>query len=229
MPVNNSSKYLAIVYARFGASRLPGKVMRRLGGNTILDICLDKLATVKDLLPVVATTTNPLDNAIADFCLARGTQLVRGEEQDVAARTRHCLEEFSCQAFFRINADSPFLQPDLLRKAMTVYQSGIDLVTNVRRRTFPYGIAVELIGAKSFIDHVDRFSESDREHITQYFYRNSADFAIRDIVNTHDLSSSRFVLDTEDDWQRITKLYALDNNVFTYSPEQLIAINRQLQ
>src|SRR5690606_40674360 len=90
------------MYARAGAARRPGKVLRRLGGTTILEICIDKLAAA-GLSTVVATTTNTLDNAIADLCRERGIPSVRGDEQDVATRTCQCLGEFSCDAFFRIN------------------------------------------------------------------------------------------------------------------------------
>lgn len=225
LPIDRPQRYLAVVFARYGSRRLPGKVLMTLGGETILGICLRKIDNL-GVRSVVATSVASADDAIARFCRERGTACVRGDEFDVADRTRQCLEDYACEAFFRINADSPFLQADLLADAIARFErNGPDLVTNVLERTFPYGIAVELIRRDIFLSHLPFFQGADCEHITQYFYRHAANFSISNIRSDKNYSAHRLVLDTPEDWAHLQELYGKDSRIFDYNLSQLIAIN----
>jgi spore coat polysaccharide biosynthesis protein SpsF len=221
-------KFNALIFARYNSSRLPGKVLFELGNTTILGIVVKKLAKIDGVHTIVATSDRATDDPIARWCAANNVDIFRGDLDNVADRTDKCLQANPCEAFFRINADSPFLQPDLLKKALSTYQEDTkpDLVTNILERTFPYGIAVELIGHKVFSDHVRNFTGDQSEHITSYFYANKEKFTIRNIRNNVDQSMYKFVLDTPEDWEQLKDLYEADETIFDHNYLELITINK---
>lgn len=218
-------KYCAIIYARYNSSRLPGKVLIKIGNKTVLQFCVEKLLNIKNLKVVVATSNQVTDDPIAKWCVDNNTTCFRGNLDDVALRTENCLNEHPCDAFFRINADSPYLQPNLIESAINIFESAtLDLVTNIQERSFPYGISVELISSALFLKEVRNFNKEEREHITSYFYKNSDKFKIKNIKNSKDLSSYRFVLDTKEDLMELQSLYHKDDKILHYNLLNLIKI-----
>jgi spore coat polysaccharide biosynthesis protein SpsF len=219
--------YCAIVYARYNSSRLPGKVLMEVGDQTILGICVEKLRPVKNLKIIVATSDQETDDPIVAWCKANNTLFFRGSLDDVAARTSACLKANPCDAFFRINADSPFLQPALIEEAVAIFEEeDYDIITNIQQRSYPYGIAVELICSSAFLREAEKFSAFEKEHITSFFYNRPDNFRIRNIRNTVDLSNHRFVLDTPEDFEKLLNLYKKDNNILKYDLLNLLKITK---
>jgi spore coat polysaccharide biosynthesis protein SpsF len=188
-----------------------------LNDSTVLGICVHKLLRI-GLRAIVATSDQATDDPIAEWCTKNGVEVYRGELENVALRTFSCLSNLFSDGFFRVNADSPFLQPDLLVKAIQIFEESpsVDLVTNVLERTFPYGIAVELIKTETFLENFKYFQGSETEHITSYFYKYSSLFNIKSIKFSRDISSYRFVLDTTEDWEYLKQLHSDHPNIFNY-------------
>lgn len=216
---------IAIVYARYNSQRLPGKVLFQIGEDTILGTCVNKLKKIPKIKIFVATSYEETDSPIVEWCIENEIDYYRGDLGNVAKRTYDLLLEYPCDAFLRINADSPFLQPDLLMRAIQCYASepNHDLVTNIADRTYPYGIAVELVKADSYKKYYQQFDEKlrDHEHITQFFYRNSHIFQVKNLYGETNLSHERWVLDTPEDWNKIRDLFTAYGDVFSYNTEQL--------
>jgi spore coat polysaccharide biosynthesis protein SpsF len=225
--IANFNTYNAIIYARFNSTRLPGKVLFTLGDETIIGLCVNKLKAIPGLRIIVATSDARSDDPVARWCDQNNVQVFRGALDNVAQRTRDCLQQFPCQAFFRINADSPFLQTALLRQAISIFDAdkSLDVISNVVERSYPYGIAVELINSRTFQTHVGYFQGEQLEHITSYFYKTNTRFNIAVIKNPEDLSTYRFVLDTEQDWKQIQEFYRNDTRIFNCNLSELITIN----
>jgi spore coat polysaccharide biosynthesis protein SpsF len=215
---------VAIVLARYSSSRLRGKVLFQLGGETILGICCRKMASVPGVQVVVATSDDPSDDPIEAWAREQGVAVHRGSLNNVADRVASCLQKYPCDAFFRINADSPFLQIDLIKSSLDAFHAApdTDLITNVQERTYPYGIAVELIRTASYFSSLRKFAGSENEHITSFFYRNASSFNILNLRHESDLSQHRFVLDTPEDWEHIQALYAQNPSLFSLNLIQLI-------
>lgn len=224
------SRIMAIVYARYNSERLPGKVLFDIGGISILGRCIQKLRGIPGVRVLLATSYALTDDPIYQWAVDNSVDVVRGELDNVAARTKICLEEFHCDAFYRINADSPFLQPTLLQTAREVYlrNPSIDVVSNVFVRSYPYGIAVELISSRTFLKFHHQFSGDHNEHITSFFYENSSRFNIEILKNNADLSKHRFVLDTPQDWIELQRLYHFDKRIFDYNIADLIQTKEKL-
>lgn len=196
----------AVVQARMGSARLPGKVLMDLHGRPALDYLLERLDHAQRLdAVIVATSVEAADDAIARHCAAAGVRCHRGPHDDVAARLLEAAEAAGLEALVRVNGDSPLLDQALVDHGVELFrQGGADLITNVHPRSFPRGQSVEVIGSASLRAALPRLSADDREHVTAGLYREPGRLAITnfdagpDAVG-FDAGDVRLVLDTPDD------------------------------
>ncbi|MEV0896675.1 glycosyltransferase family protein [Actinoplanes sp. NPDC049802] len=196
---------LGIIQARMGSTRLPGKVLRRLGGRTVLDRvarAARESGVLDDL--VVATTVEPDDDAVAAECAAIGVDCYRGPVDDVLTRFLGVLETRSAEHVMRFTADCPLLDPRLVARAYRVFEtSGADYLTTSITRTLPRGLDVEVIRA-AVLKEIDKQAyDHHRTHVTSYVYTHPAEFDVIGLTVLPDRSHLRLTLDTEDDWRLI--------------------------
>ncbi|GLY05971.1 MULTISPECIES: glycosyltransferase family protein [Actinoplanes] len=196
---------LGIVQARMGSSRLPGKVLRHLAGRTVLDrvVRAARDSGVLDDL-VVATTTEPDDDAVVAECARIGVTCHRGPVDDVLTRFLGVLETHQADTVLRFTADCPLLDPRLVERATRVFEAaGVDYLTTSITRTLPRGLDVEVVRA-SVLKEIDKLAyDHHRTHVTSYVYSHPADFDVIGLTAQPDLSHLRLTLDTEDDWKLI--------------------------
>lgn len=211
-----------IIQARSSSSRLPGKVMKKIGGITIVEHTINQCSKVVGRENVILATSDEVsDNDLADHVKGLGITLHRGSLENVYERFSEILRNFGIEQFVRICADSPFLNTQILNVAIQTYNELTpDLVTNVFPRTFPKGQSVEIIKSKKFLEigykHNKKFST---EHITQSYYNTPILF---DIVNIHRSKNCKtcgdsLAVDTDLDYKRVKNLYekgVLDTYVF---------------
>ncbi|MEU4559331.1 glycosyltransferase family protein [Actinoplanes sp. NPDC023936] len=196
---------LGIIQARMGSTRLPGKVLRRLGGRTVLDRVVRAArdsGVLEDL--VVATTFEAADDAVADECARIGVACHRGPVDDVLTRFLGVLETRSADTVLRFTADCPLLDPHLVARAARVFEAaGVDYLTTSITRTLPRGLDVEVVRA-AVLKEIDKLAyDHHRTHVTSYIYSHPADFDVIGLTAQPDLSYLRLTLDTEDDWKLI--------------------------
>lgn len=165
-------KVVAIVQARMGSSRLPGKVLRDLGGKPLLAQLLGRLRRARTLSEiVVATTDDPSDEPIAQLCTSLGVPCVRGSQLDVLARYWSAARAFDAEMVVRITSDCPLVDPVLTDQVVTALQERptYDYASNVLVRTYPRGLDVEVF----WRDTLERMyraasSRNAREHVTTF-------------------------------------------------------------
>jgi spore coat polysaccharide biosynthesis protein SpsF len=198
----------AIIQARLSSRRLPGKVLRPLAGRPLLAHVLDRVGRVRRLDAVaVATSTEPGDDPIAALCSRRGAACVRGPLADVAERYRLAAGTLKLDAFVRLCADSPLIDPALIGRAVDAFDADVDLVTNLFPRTYPPGQSVEVVRTGAFAAAVARMTEpADREHVTRYFYRYAGAYRIRNLPATRDYGALHLAVDTAADLERLEAL-----------------------
>ncbi len=188
----------AIIVARFDSRRFPGKVLHPLAGQPMLAHVAERCRLVPALERriVLATTARAVDHPIARFAADLGLGVFRGGTDNVARRLLECAWSAGWDAFFRVNADSPCLDPDLLQRAADAFHSGyFDLVTNLHPRTFPYGISVELMRTATYAEAYPRFERPDhREHATLYYYENPDRFRLHNLINPRAARSGEVIL-----------------------------------
>lgn len=188
-----------IVQARMSSSRLPRKVLRTVRGKPLLLFLLERLEYAElGQHIVIATSSHDSDNPLALFCHQRGIACFRGPLDDVAGRLIQLIDAYRFDAFVRLSGDSPLLDPELVRRALSYFrQDDCDLVTNVFPRTFPKGQSVEVIRAEAFRQAYDAMEKpEEKEHVTPFFYAHPDRFRIHNFTSGSDYSDVSLVVDT---------------------------------
>ncbi len=139
---------LAVLQARMGSSRLPGKSMATLQGEPMIVRQLERLRGARCLSKIVVATSNEtVDDALAGFLVSRGHTVHRGAGADILARIARCAEAISSVSHVvRLKGDAPFMDPGVVDDAIRMAR-GADYTSNRVHRTFPVGLEVEVIKA----------------------------------------------------------------------------------
>jgi spore coat polysaccharide biosynthesis protein SpsF (cytidylyltransferase family) len=199
----------ALVQARLSSQRLPGKVLRDLGGVPVLDRVLAALRRVRGLQGVVvATSTDPSDDLLAAHCRRVGVVCERGALHNVAGRLLAIATRRQVGSFLRVNADSPFLDPRVVEKGLRLFdREEVDVVTNVFPRSFPRGQSVEVVRLSALRRACAALrSPEDREHVTRHFYAHPEEFRIHNFRAFGDFSGLSLCVDTPADLVRARRL-----------------------
>lgn len=200
-----------IILSRYASERLPGKALLDVGGRTVLGHIVDRLRRGAPEYPiVVATSTDPNDDPIVQWCRRSGIDCFRGALEDVSDRFLSCAEQYGWHYAVRINGDNIFTDPGTLRAMLAIAATGhYDLVTNVPGRTFPYGMSVEIVRTSFLRSVMARIENAaDREHVTKYLY-DHPDVGIRYIFKNTAVPSVaglQLALDTPEDLLRCERI-----------------------
>ncbi|MBU0486137.1 MAG: glycosyltransferase family protein [Proteobacteria bacterium] len=208
-------KVVAIIQARMGSTRLPGKVMKSLCGKTVLSHVIARVQACPYVDEVVvATTTVPQDDVIVKESEMAGAKVFRGSEGDVLSRYYEAAKETCADIVVRVTSDCPLFDPQVLSRMITLFlklnasQPVVDYLGNSLESSFPVGLGAEIF---SFVAlekaSIEATKEYEREHVTPYIYLNPELFAVRNFANDEDLSFHRWTLDTSEDFELITTIY----------------------
>lgn len=207
-------KIIAVTQARYGSTRLPAKVLKKVGDKTLLDVHLDRLGKAKNISElIVATTTEPQSSTIEDIAHAHGLKCYKGSIDNVLDRFYQAVASERPDYVVRITSDCPLIDPTLLDKIVEECINGnYDYCSNTLIPTYPDGVDVEVFKFSALEKaHKDAELKSDKEHVTPYIWRNSTVkgghiFKSHNYENTHDLSSYRITVDTQEDFEVIKAL-----------------------
>lgn len=162
---------VAIVQARMGSSRLPGKTIADVAGRPLLLHVVERVRNARRVdKVVVATTGESADDPIAALCQAEEIQHFRGSEDDVLDRFYKTAQANSADIVVRITADCPLIDPAVIDKVVARFQVGdCDYVSNIVRYTYPDGLDTEVFSFAA-LERAWREAKkpSDREHVTPY-------------------------------------------------------------
>lgn len=207
---------IAVIQARMGGTRLPGKVLRPLRGRSVLAHVVTRVRTARRLDGVtVATTDAPADEAVADECRRLDVACFRGSEQDVLARYHGAALGSRAEAVVRVTADCPLFDPWLLDGMLAVFHEAnqpaitVDYLSNTLARTYPRGLDAEIFTFAALERaHREAKQPYEREHVTPYLYEHPELFRLRSLEGPTDLAHLRWTLDTPEDWQFLEAVYA---------------------
>ena len=208
-------KVVAIVQARMGSTRLPGKVLMDIGGFSMLERVLlrtRKASQVDDV--VVATTLAPEDDQLEEASARIGFSVSRGSTSDVLDRYRQAAQEHDAEAIVRITSDCPLIDPSLIDEVVTKFLNHCpDYASNTLVRSYPRGLDTEVI-AREALERAWRDSKvpADRAHVTPYIYLHPDQFRLVSVRGTSDFSDLRWTVDTQVDLDLVRDLYAAARN-----------------
>ncbi len=207
-------KTLCITQARFGSSRLPGKVLLPIAGTTLLDLHLQRARKAKCIDALwVATTEEAESKAIAEIAARNGCGIYHGSLHDVLDRFYQTAKPLQPEYVVRITSDCPLIDPELIDRVVAMLEnSGADYVSNTLEPSWPDGFDVEAFRF-SALERAwnEADTSSDREHVTPYIWRNSTQkggtqFRSEHLLNEADLSGLRLTVDHKSDYDLICLL-----------------------
>jgi len=206
-------KTVVIVQARMASSRLPGKVLLEIGGKPMLGWVLERAARARRVDAVmVATTTDPSDDAIVSFCKQGGWAYSRGSLYDVLDRYYQAARAAQADVIVRVTADCPLTDPALIDEVLDAFtQSGVDFAANRLpppwQRTYPIGLDIEVC---SFVALERAWREAvlphEREHVMPYLYDQPERFKTLLLNTEPDTGSLRWTVDTPADLEFVRAL-----------------------
>jgi spore coat polysaccharide biosynthesis protein SpsF len=175
------SRVIASIEARMGATRLPGKVMRDIGGCPMLGFMVDRVRRARSLDSIViATTINPADDAIVRWAEGAGVACHRGSENDVLQRVVDAQRSQYSDIVVELCGDCPLCDPDLIDLAVDTYRTGgYDVVSTAHHPSYPQGTEVQVFSLDLLAGVADTVDDpAVREHVSLYFYENPARYRI---------------------------------------------------
>jgi len=209
-----ASDIIIITQARFGSTRLPGKVLMEIGGKSLLEIQLNRLKKSKlaDKI-IIATTTEKPDEQIYNLSLSLGYEAYRGSEADVLDRYYQIAKLFQPQWCVRITSDCPLIDPKLIDDLISfTVKNDLDYGSNTLLEQYPDGQDIEVF-KYSVLEKAWKEATllSDREHVTPYIRRNSnynggSLFNSDNYPSPADYSKIRITVDEDKDFALIKRL-----------------------
>ncbi|MDC0476393.1 aminotransferase class III-fold pyridoxal phosphate-dependent enzyme [Alphaproteobacteria bacterium] len=204
------TKCVAIIQARSGSSRLPGKVLLPLGETTALGLMVHRVKKAEQISEIIiATTENTGDDILCDEARKLGVSFFRGDEQDVLSRVYHAALESKANVIVRLTADCPLMDGQLIDEALTDFFAGdYDYFSNVIDRTFPDGLDIEIFSAEILAKTERECTDAwSREHVTPFMRTGSGlmvetgNFRVGHFKSTVNFAHLRWTLDTASDFE----------------------------
>jgi spore coat polysaccharide biosynthesis protein SpsF len=220
-------KTIAIVQARMGSKRLPGKVMMDLGGATVLARVVGRLtksAKIHEIM--VATTLAGSDDTIVRECERLKVPAFRGSESDVLDRYYQAARQCQAGIVVRITSDCPVIDPTLVDETIALFeQEKADYASNTMVLTFPRGLDTEVFNFAG-LERVWREGTQsyEREHVTPYFYQHPEHFRLANLNSGGDFSRYRWTVDTPEDLQLVREIYSRFQNKSDFDWRQVLSL-----
>lgn len=215
-----TGQVLAIIQARMGSTRLPGKMLLPIADNKgALELMLERVRRARQLQEIiVAITTSPRDDRLEDLCKRLGCEYFRGNEVDVLDRYYRASLAFGPpEVIVRLTGDCPLHDPVIIDKLVGCFlDSEVDYVSNVDPPTFPDGLDTEVFSF-SVLERVwkEACLKSEREHVTSYIRKHTNTFKVINVECEKGLSGHRWTLDEKEDYEFISRIY---NNLYKKTP-----------
>jgi len=203
-------KVLIIIQARFSSTRLPGKVLLKLSGKPMLWHLVQRMKQVKDSDELwIATSVNPADQPIVDFCKKEGINCYRGPEQDVLKRFVELAEKEKGEIIIRVTGDNPLTEPSFIAQALAAYKKQkLDYITI---KQAPIGVGGEIVSLKALQRSLSSGAKDyQREHVTPYVYEHPEEFSMGEYIPSESFFQQpaiRLTVDEEADLALMREIY----------------------
>ena len=202
-------KIVALVQARMGSTRLPGKVLKTIVNKPMIELLLTRLSQSSELNEIVVATSDDRQNDQLQLVVeSLGFSCTRGSEIDVLSRFYESAKFSDADIIVRITGDCPLVDSKLVDECIKGYKnSNVDYFSNVDPASYPDGLDIEVMSFESIKRaNNETNSEFDREHVTPYI-RNSDRFSKSSMQYAEDLSNQRWTVDEPEDLIVVTNIF----------------------
>jgi spore coat polysaccharide biosynthesis protein SpsF len=219
--MKNKKKIFAIIQARMGSSRLPGKVMMEIKGTPLLGLLIERIKDSKLLDGIIlATSTDKKDQAIENFCKKNNINCFRGNENDVLDRVLSAAKKYNAEIIVQITGDCPLVDSKLIDDIIRFYfNNNYDYISTFNTRTFPVGYDVRVFSVK-LLDEISQITKDpeDREHVSIYIIKHPEKYKIGSFIAPKGLNHPeyRLVVDEKEDFELVKKIFE-NFSTFTFS------------
>jgi len=203
-------RVVAVIQARMGSTRLPGKVLADIAGRTMLVRVVQRTCRSHRLEQVVvATSTAAHDAPVVRQCRQLGIACFRGDEEDVLDRYFQAALHHQADVVVRVTSDCPLIDPGQIDEVVRVFlDERPDYASNTLRRTFPRGLDNEAM----WIETLEAAWREAREphqrvHVTPFIYEHPRRFRLRSVTGREDHSDGRWTVDTIEDLRFVRAVY----------------------
>lgn len=229
MTIIRDPSVVAIVQARMGSSRLPGKVLKDIGGEPMLFRVVVRTRHAQTIgRVVVATTTDPGDDAVFEFCRKLGFPVFRGDPFDVLDRYYQAAMYFGAETVVRLTADCPLIDPAEIDRTVRAFQSAkVDFAANRLpppwKRTTPIGMDTEVV-TMAALARAWREAEAKyaREHVMPYFYEEPGRFKTLLVDHDPDWGDLRLTVDTPEDLEFVRRIHSFFGNSSDFNMDDIV-------
>lgn len=219
-------RVIAVVQARMSSRRLPGKVLTPLAGHPVLGLVVGRLRRAGRVDEVVvATSTDPSDDPVAEWCEENNTRCHRGSLEDVLDRFLGAARASGATHVVRITADCPLIDPVLIDQVIAqALMEDLDYCGLAGE--FPDGLDCEIM-TRSALERAaaEAMLPSEREHVTPYLKRPDVSLRRGEVRPFAGLGHHRWTLDRPEDLRFLETVLALSSSAaLTITTDELMAI-----
>lgn len=200
-----------VIQARSGSTRLPGKVLMRAAGATLLQRMIERVCAARGADEVVVATTQLAeDDAIVGIAAAAGVPYVRGHATDLLERHAAAARFVDADVVVKIPSDCPLIDPTTIDEVIEAFEvEPCDYLSNLHPATWPDGCDVEVMTREALeVARVEAKRPFEREHTTPFLWDNPNRFRVRNVSREPDRSLLyRLTLDYAEDYDVIAGVY----------------------
>lgn len=206
-------KVVAIIQAHMGSTRLPGKVLLDLEGKPVLLRVIERVRNFRNVDKVlVAVSTLPADDILAERCKEWDVTVYRGDDQDVLSRFLGAAESAEADVCVRITSDCPLIDPsvsDMIIEHFLNANPPVDYASNKIPQSFPRGLDTEVFSIEALQRTArDAKIAYERTHVTIHMYEHPEEYRLLSVTSEVDRASWRWTLDTREDYEFLQGVYS---------------------
>jgi spore coat polysaccharide biosynthesis protein SpsF len=207
------TRVVAVIQARMGSQRFPGKVLEPLADAAVIDWVVHRVRRATSIdEALVATSTETADDPLVEHCRSHGYAATRGSLNDVLDRVHSSAEGAAADHIVRVTADCPLIDPTVIDDVVTIHLARhLDFTAtqlpSPHKRTYPIGLDVEVATAAALSDawrHAK--SPHQREHVMPYLYEEQGRFDLHVVESRVDAGDVRWSIDTPEDLAAVNAL-----------------------
>ena len=219
---------VAIVQARMGSTRLPGKVMMKINNTPMIGLLFERLSKSKKITKIIlATSISANNNPLEQYINSLNYSVYRGDESNVLDRYYQIAKQENADVVVRITGDCPLIDSSLVDEVIAGFINfNADYASNRETSTYPDGLDVEVISIEALEDaHKKAKEDFQREHVTPYII-NSNTYKKFYLKNSEDLSAERWTVDEPEDFIVVKNIFNYFHPEVNFSWKKIIELKK---